>query len=49
METLETLNQLETELTEREKSLVSEDGKALAAMVRRSLEIAKRQANGQFE
>ncbi len=49
MEVLETLNRLETELTEREKQLVSIDGRELAAMVRRSLEIAKRQVAGQFE
>ncbi len=35
MEVLETLNRLETELTESEKHIVSIDGRALAAMVRR--------------
>lgn len=49
VDVLETLNRLEAELDEREKNLVSEDGKALAAMVRRSLEIAKRQVAGKFE
>lgn len=47
--TLDFLNQMESELAEREKHLVSEDGKALAAMLRESLQIAKRQASGQFE
>lgn len=47
--TLDFLNQMESELSEREKHLVSEDGKALAAMLRESLQIAKRQASGQFE
>jgi len=47
--TLDFLNQMERELSEREKHLVSEDGKALAAMLRESLQIAKRQASGQFE
>ena len=46
---LETLSRLEAELDEREKNLVSQDGKELAAMVRRSLEIAKRQVAGDFE
>ena len=49
MEVLETLNRLESGLNERERTLVSEDGKALAALVRRSLDIAKRQVAGQFE
>ena len=49
MEVLETLKRLESELSEREKHLVSKDGRELAAMVRRSLEIAKRQAAGRFE
>ena len=49
MEVLETLKRLESELSEREKHLVSKDGRELAAMVRRSLEIAKRQVTGQFE
>lgn len=46
---LETLSRLEAELDEREKNLVSEDGKALAAMLRESLQIAKRQAAGDFQ
>ncbi len=49
MDVLETLNRLEAELDEREKNLVSEDGKALAAMLRESLQIAKRQAAGDFQ
>lgn len=49
MEVLETLSRLEAELNKREKTLVSEDGKALAAMVRQSLEIAKRQVAGEFK
>ena len=49
VEVLETLNRLEAELDEREKNLVSEDGKALAAMLRESLQIAKRQAAGDFQ
>ncbi len=48
-DTLDFLNQMESELSEREKRLVSEDGKALAAMLRQSIQIAKRQAAGQFE
>lgn len=48
MEIMETLNRLETELDERESTLVSEDGKELAAMVRQSLKIAKRQVSGEF-
>lgn len=47
--TLDFLSQMESELSEREKHLVSEDGKVLAAMLRESLQIAKRQASGQFE
>lgn len=47
-EIMETLNRLETELDERESTLVSEDGKELAAMVRQSLKIAKRQVSGEF-
>ena len=49
VDVLETLNRLETELDERENKLVSQDGRELAAMVRRSLAIAKRQVAGQFE
>ena len=49
MEVQETLNRLEAELDEREKNHVSQDGKELAAMVRRSLEIAKRQVAGDFK
>ena len=45
---METLNRLEAELNARQETLVSEDGKELAAMVRRSLEIAKRQVAGEF-
>ena len=49
MELLETLNRLEAERAEREKSLTSQDAKELNAMVKRSLAIAKRQVAGQFE
>ena len=49
MEVLETLNRLEAELDEREKNLVSQDGKELAALVRKSIQLAKRQVAGDFE
>lgn len=49
MSVMETLNRLEAELDEREKNLVSQDGIALAAMVRQSLQIAKRQAAGDYQ
>ncbi len=49
VDVMDTLNRLEAELDEREKNLVSQDGKELAAMVRRSLEIAKRQVAGDFQ
>ena len=48
VDVLETLNRLETELDARESKLVSEDGKELAALVRRTLAIAKRQVAGDF-
>ena len=46
---METLDRLEAELDERERNLVSQDGKELAALNRRSLEIAKRQVAGEFQ
>ena len=49
MEAPETLNRLESERAEREKSLTSLDAKELNAMVKRSLAIAMRQVAGQFE
>ena len=48
MEMLETMNRLEAERAEREKSLTSRDAKELNAMVKQSLAIAMRQAAGQF-
>ena len=49
MDVMELLVRQEAELDERERNLVSQDGKELAALTRRSLEIAKRQVAGEFQ
>lgn len=48
MDVMEILDRLEAELDERERNLVSQDGKELAALVRKSIQLAKRQVDGEF-